>query len=206
MTFTKNDTLVAKGVAVILLLIHHLFYSMDYNFSSFLISKEGWVDLAKIGKVCVAMFLVLSGYGLCASYKTKSPKLLDFYKHNYGRLYKEFLPVSIIFVSLILYLNDWNLEAIYGEKWKDVTFRSLLGISYFYNEDGINGSWWFVSLVIVLYFLFPLLYRIICKYPYETLAVSSLLFYTPPPILKITGLFLALWLVFCCCAQVYKGT
>lgn len=35
-TFTKNDTLMTKGVATILLLIHHLFYFKSYDFAAFL--------------------------------------------------------------------------------------------------------------------------------------------------------------------------
>ena len=48
MHFTRNDTIVAKGVAVILLLIHHLFYTTDYAFSSFLFSREGFVNSVTI--------------------------------------------------------------------------------------------------------------------------------------------------------------
>ena len=180
MTFTKNDTLVAKGIAVILLLIHHLFYSKDYGFSSFLLSRTDWVNLAKISKICVAMFLILSGYGLAASYRKKMPKALSFYGHSFSRLYGEFLPVSVLFFLISLCLNDWNLAAIYGKRWLLSNLRSVLGLSYFSNIDGINGSWWFISLLIVLYFLFPLLYKIVQKVPLETVVVSLLLFYLPP--------------------------
>ena len=52
-------------------------------------------------------------------------------------------------------------------------------MSYFYNEKGLNSSWWFISLLLVLYFLFPLLHKIIKKWPLETVAFSFLLFVTP---------------------------
>ena len=177
MTFTKDDTSVAKGIAVILLLIHHLFYTTDYDFSSFLLSRENWVDLAKIGKVCVAMFLILSGYGLAASYRIKRPKTISFWKHSFSRLYGEFLPVSILFFLISLCLNNWNLAAIYGRDWLSLNLKSILGIAYFFNISGINGSWWFISLLIVLYFLFPILYKIVQKFPLETVMISLLLFY-----------------------------
>ena len=115
MTFTKNDTLVAKGAAVILLLIHHLFYSVDYNFSSFLMSKEGWVDLAKIGKVCVAMFLILSGYGLSKSFEKYEKSSYSFVQKHLLKLYTGFW---IIFaLSLIpLFFNCFghSLKSVWG--------------------------------------------------------------------------------------------
>ena len=41
MDFTPKDTVVAKGIAILFLLIHHLFYSTHYDFEAFIISKSG---------------------------------------------------------------------------------------------------------------------------------------------------------------------
>ncbi len=115
MTFTKNDTLVAKGVAVIFLLIHHLFYTTNYNFDAFIISKDRWVDIAKIGKICVAMFLILSGYGLSISWKNKKYTLIHFYKHIYIKLYKGFLPISLLSLTPIFFhCSGLSFSSIWG--------------------------------------------------------------------------------------------
>lgn len=74
MTFDKRQTNVAKGIAIILMLCHHLFFNdpKSYDlFSSLCILSNGVpIDsfLADFAKVCVSIFLVLSGYGLYISY------------------------------------------------------------------------------------------------------------------------------------------
>ncbi len=54
-----------KGIALILLLIHHLFYIQNGKFDDVYIAGHGVVNtLGLLCKVCVAMFVFLSGYGL----------------------------------------------------------------------------------------------------------------------------------------------
>lgn len=70
MKFDKRVTNICKGIAVILMLIHHIFPGMTgYGLKL----ANTWVlpQVAILGKVCVSIFLVLSGYGLYESYKTK---------------------------------------------------------------------------------------------------------------------------------------
>ena len=60
-----NDTTVLKGVAIILLLAHHLFYQgIGYNdihlYGSHYLVKE----IGIVSKLCVAIFVFLSGYEL----------------------------------------------------------------------------------------------------------------------------------------------
>lgn len=91
--FSKEKTMIVKGVAIILMLIHHLFY--DYgnieNFSLLFDNLEAdfWVTSSYISKVCVAIFAVLSGYGLSKSYKRKGENnLIEFViKHIKSLLY-----------------------------------------------------------------------------------------------------------------------
>ena len=60
-----NDTMLLKGVALLLLLAHHLFYQgIGYNdihlYGSHYLVKE----IGIVPKLCVAIFVFLSGYGL----------------------------------------------------------------------------------------------------------------------------------------------
>ena len=60
-----NDTMLLKGVALLLLLAHHLFYQgIGYNdvhlYGNHYLVKE----IGIISKLCVAIFVFLSGYGL----------------------------------------------------------------------------------------------------------------------------------------------
>jgi peptidoglycan/LPS O-acetylase OafA/YrhL len=58
-----DESLIIKGIAICLMLWHHLFYeSPEYG--------EIVFQTAKFGKLCVALFLFISGYGLTIQYNT----------------------------------------------------------------------------------------------------------------------------------------
>ncbi len=61
-SLSLHDTSVLKGIAICAMLCHHLFYQNP---------ESGYVvwHLAMLGKVCVAIFLLLSGYGLTIQMK-----------------------------------------------------------------------------------------------------------------------------------------
>lgn len=59
-----KDTNVLKGVALLLLLWHHLFYKENGLYDDLYIAGHGLVnELSIVSKVCVAIFVFLSGYG-----------------------------------------------------------------------------------------------------------------------------------------------
>jgi membrane-bound acyltransferase YfiQ involved in biofilm formation len=76
--FNAKVTLYAKGIACCTLLWHHLFYlHPEYGFFIH--------ETAKLAKVCVAVFVMLSGYGLSASSSKLTP--MNFYRIRLSKLY-----------------------------------------------------------------------------------------------------------------------
>lgn len=69
LVFSREDISVMKGLAIIAMICHHL------NPPEFHIQNIPWYwnIISSVGKVCVAMFVFCSGYGLSAQYV----KLLD---------------------------------------------------------------------------------------------------------------------------------
>lgn len=73
--FTKEETNFCKGIAIIMMLFHHLFndfeeyagHPVDYR----PFTGERLMFLALLCKVCVAIFVFLSGYGIAAVYERK---------------------------------------------------------------------------------------------------------------------------------------
>ena len=65
-SFSKNSTNIVKGVAILILLFHHLGISPDL--SVFDTSSKLFL-LALQCKVCVSIFVILSGYGLYFSFE-----------------------------------------------------------------------------------------------------------------------------------------
>ncbi len=62
LSITKTDTAVVKGIAIIAMLMHHVFEPC---------LGHSWMvnQLQGLGKVCVALFVLLSGYGLRVGYQ-----------------------------------------------------------------------------------------------------------------------------------------
>ena len=74
MIFDIRQTNIAKGFAILLLMWHHLFFNSPKNnnaFETILIFQDIPIEcyIARFCKVCVSIFLFLSGYGLYKSWQ-----------------------------------------------------------------------------------------------------------------------------------------
>ena len=196
--FDNRQTNIAKGVAILLLLWHHLFYNSPNSYNKFIslyIFKGVPVEciLADFCKVCVALFLILSGYGLYKSYesficknKTKSKFCLKedfiFIKRHLIKLMSGYWFVYLIFVPMGFFFNRNPIEIYEG----NILYFLLdfLGLSNLFKTPTMNETWWFMSLIILLYIFYPLLHKVL-KYSPELLLLSSffilIFYYLPNP-------------------------
>lgn len=95
-------------------------------------------------------FLFLSGFGLYYSFSSK-PDVLQFYKRRLSRLYIPFLILSFpLYLFFLLYRSEYDFNC----------FILQISSVYFW-INGNYGGMWYVSLSLLLYLLFPLLYRYI---------------------------------------------
>ena len=73
MEITKQQTVKIKGIAVLMLLFHHLFLNSERaDMCSYITGRVGeqiLIQVALLGKICVPIFLILSGYGINESSK-----------------------------------------------------------------------------------------------------------------------------------------
>lgn len=187
--FDKRQTNIAKGIALLMLLWHHLFFNRPENFDSYVslfyvgnIPVESF--LSDFCKICVSVFLFLSGYGLFRSYtnflaKNKEDKhrLKSDAKYTFKHIVKllsDYWFIYIIFVPLGLlfghsFLHYYGINPIYY-------IADFFGVSYLFFGylATINLTWWFMSIIIILYLIFPLLYRL-HKFSAELLFVILLI-------------------------------
>lgn len=161
-TFTKNDTLCIKALAVMLMLIHHLFtfpekFAEGVSFTSMYTFPDA-VTIESIagnfGKLCVALFMLLSGYGIYKSYMAKEQPVSG--KTAAGMVIKRLKSV---------YIKYWQILIIFGligliigsekiSKRPVDWIKNLLAIdTTFYDEA------WFLTLYVVVIVLFPLVAR-----------------------------------------------
>lgn len=180
-SFTKENTNTLKGLAVLLLLMHHGFQSLEITFS--ILGVDVIRHLFLLGKICVAIFTVLSGYGLHKAYErdfgtvqetgTKEgsdtrfnssigPGLLDEVRFTSKYLIRFFGVFWVCFLISILagQAINQNLRTIYGQPFFYHLALDALGISNFLRTPQFVGSWWYVFVITLSYLLFPLLHRI----------------------------------------------
>lgn len=117
-------------------------------------------DISRIGNDGVEIFLVVSGMGLYYSL------------HNDSNVEHFYIKRIIRFVIpwLIMSFPYWILKTIIVDRGSLATFiLNLFGISFW--VDG-TSTVWYVSLIIVLYLIYPFIYTIQKKIPIITIFTS----------------------------------
>lgn len=182
--FTIDNTLTCKGVAICIMLFHHLFYPQplweNYWWKIRLGNRPLIAFMAMHGKICVTIFVLLSAYGLTFSYR----KLCDkekhkgkwktdilFSKNQIKKLYLLYWPIFIVAVICGGVTGLRVPSVVYESLGEGI--RDFLGIAYIIDgETPFNDIWWYISFALLLYLLFLLLYKGMRKFPYVMLAIS----------------------------------
>lgn len=153
MGLSKSDTAGIKGIAILFMLWHHLFLrTMEYGALT--------QSLAVVFKVCVALFLFVSGYGLTKQYsgleKRNARTTIRFLLRRFINF---FLPFWFCFVLVVVVGN------LCGYTFHDAypATRNTLKcvILDFFGQMGYDSylkAWWFNKMILQLYLVFPFLY------------------------------------------------
>lgn len=161
--FTRENTKQIKGIAILLMLAHHLFafpdkvpYGMSLETSFYISGKELLALIGEFCKICVALYMFMGGYGLYK--KAVAEGQQDVIQNNLAKdiagLYKSYWKVFLIFIpigflffssqqqycadaSVCFRFSEWSLENV---------LMNFVGMSY-----SLNSEWWFLW-----YYLFAL--------------------------------------------------
>lgn len=157
-TFNIDSTNACKGIALILLLWHHLFYRhLEYGIMTY--------ELAILSKVCVAIFVILSGYGFSESVKSKNVGLFSFYQKRLIAIYSNYWLIALIFVPIGVFFMGRTFQDVFTSHEYPKFIIQMTGLHRFaYSEYGYNATWWYMSVIIPLIILFPFIYDLIKKY------------------------------------------
>lgn len=155
---SREEATLIQGVAVMLMVFHHLFafpervsvsYALVFEFELLHIETL----LSYFGRICVSIFAFLSGYGL---YK----KMSGFVRENrfsiiagYKSILRQMLKFIIrywlvltVFITAGYFLNVYMFDG-------QTLAKHFLGLSSAYNAE-----WWYVRFYLELLLVFPLLY------------------------------------------------
>ena len=192
MKFTKEHTMQMKGIAIIILLFHHCFLNAQrwatvpyeklattkgwgyYPISFAPFSSHTIQYLASFSKICVAMFVFMTGYGMWVSYESQKKKttMSNYIKKRMVTLMTVFL---IIFVGKeILEIPTGRFIEVYGHDFRSVVYMIIdaLGLAKLLGTPLFCLTWWYMSLAIVLIMIFPFVHSIMEKYQWIVVVAS----------------------------------
>lgn len=115
-TFSRKDTKFVKGIAILLMFYHHLFTSFEdylegvefrYTIGLFHIPMNFYIGV--FGKICIALFVFLSGYGTYISLK-KSDNISKTLGQKILRIYKQHWRALIVFIPVCLIVGSSNVK------------------------------------------------------------------------------------------------
>ena len=172
-TFTKEDTTKIKGWAILLMLIHHCFLSperykgQDVSFYPF---SEHFINSAAASmKICVALFVFISAYGITKSYKRSCDGDLvkidsRICRHNlYHRSVKLWTWYFFIFAIAQLWsaiiIKGGRYEFVYGTGFKGVIhfLIDMAGLAELFSTPTFLATFWYLSLAWIIIIVTPLL-------------------------------------------------
>ena len=192
MKFTKEHTMQMKGIAIIILLFHHCVLNAQ-RWSTVpyekLATTKGWgyypisfapfsshtiQYLASFSKICVAMFVFMTGYGMWVSYESQKKKttMSNYIKKRMVTLMTGFLIIFV--VTEILAIPTGRFIEVYGHDFRSVVYMIIdaLGLAKLLGTPLFCLTWWYMSLAIVLIMIFPFVHSIMEKYQWVVVVAS----------------------------------
>lgn len=181
--FSKDHTLILKGILVFMLLFHHLFYPDEFEkhaVNTLIKDPELLFSLVMWCKICVAGFCFITAYGMTRKFMGLRDKEPGRYAEVAAvRLIKLEMAVWFIYIPAVLYrkiIMDMLLE--YGNNGVQKVIYMLLdmcGLAKYAGTPMINVTWWYLSLSILLILTMPLIYFAYSRWRYLLLAPACLL-------------------------------
>ena len=192
MKFTKEHTMQMKGIAIIILLFHHCFLNTQrwatvpyeklattkgwgyYPISFAPFSSHTIQYLASFSKICVAMIVFMTGYGMWVSYESQKKKttMSNYIKKRMVTLMTGFLIIFV--VTEILAIPTGRFIEVYGHDFRSVVYMIIdaLGLAKLLGTPLFCLTWWYMSLAIVLIMIFPFVHSIMEKYQWVVVVAS----------------------------------
>lgn len=183
-----NDTNVLKGLAILLMLMHHLFWVPNGLFDDVYLFQDRYLvnEIGIFSKLCVSLFIFLSGYGLVAKTEKDGGQIADlksFYYRRFKKLYLNYWFVWLLFVPISVFYFGITFEEAYGSNVCLNLAADLLGIHdlLFTPVLCYNPSWWYYSCIIVMYLVFPVMYKLFRKDFLSLLLITIVFSFLPIP-------------------------
>lgn len=181
---SKEGTLYFKGLAILLIVAHNFFHLLEIitgenemffnlgNITTYLgeiiKNPEYFIQMtfSYLGHYGITIFIFLSAYGLTKKHWGKKINYFKFLKYRTLKIYIPFLVSILMWLIYTYFLRNFQGESVLimdmiKSSYIHLVYKFIL-ISNFIPSElfTINGPWWFVSLIIQFYILFPFLIKL----------------------------------------------
>lgn len=150
---SKYGVVIAKGIAILAVITVHTLASLP----STIYTSELTVNLAtaidQFTRFSVPLFVALSGFALSKKYETTSVSAIPFY---WSRLLK-LLPLYVLWSAISIWVLSFSGGWSSGGPVHPIWLRLLRGEA--------DYQFYFVPMILQLYAIFPLIRRVVSKYP-----------------------------------------
>ena len=177
-----DETWIVKAFAIIAMLMHHLFPGHP-EFGSTI------VGIGQTGKICIALFVFLSGYGMTASFPKNITKKIDWGKtfffvlcKRYAKFFLNYWFIFFVFVPVGVFCFGRPLQAAYGEN-ANVLKSFICDMFGWQGLFSYNATWWFNAVILALWIMFPILY-LAMKNKIVSVCVLLFLFWDPYVVMR----------------------
>lgn len=177
-TFTRERSLAAKGLAILLMLVYHLFEneklvtSMGVIYNPF--SLQSFLTFTGFGNVCVSVFVFLTAYGISTGLfaQKETFSLAQAYRQAGKRFVILMVNFAVLYLSVnLLWWNKFDYQSLYGVNKQGFLYMltDAAGLSMFFDTPCLNLTWWYMEIAYILIFLVPVLAWVVKKLGYPTL-------------------------------------
>ncbi len=163
---------VIKLIAVILVFTCHFTRTLEYfgiNFD-FKVLPDAIFSLYS-GSLGVTLFFIISGAALMYVYE-EYLELKSFYKKRFFGIYPMYWIAFIVCFFINFYINRGYDHAI-PKKHIIFSIIGCDGVAAFYTSTFYQLGEWFLIVIILLYVLFPLLRKLVNKFPWLMLILTT---------------------------------
>lgn len=145
------------------MLTHHLFAdsaTLEMMNVQCMFPEEILLIISGAGKVCVAIFVFISAYGITMSNNENNNTTIVISR----RIVKLLVPFMYIYIIAAIVAIVTGLWAeTYGTVWQSMIYYCLLdfcGLANLFGTPTLNGTWWYMSLAILLPIIITLFIKI----------------------------------------------
>ncbi len=183
MKFDKHVSNMVKGIAIIFMLMHHLFTQntcTQWDVETGPFDETFFVAICHMMKICVRMFVFITAYGITISQNAMPVvNAKELGKTSAKRYVK--LMIGFLFIYILAFLTvgfrDIGITDVYGTGLRGIIIgvTDALGIANIFNHPTLNVTWWYMEIAILLIFVTPVMILVYEKIGFLMLVITAYL-------------------------------